>query len=397
MTKLRHNVTRLSRLELPGAGQVTVAGKYAYVGHITNKERLGTSILDISDPRKPRLLSQVHLEEADSHSHKARVAGELMIVNVEQNMGPAGRKAADGAPQANGYREGGFKLYDVSDRSKPKLIKHHRTYGRGVHRFDMDERYAYISTEMEGYVGNILVIYDIRDPARPAEVSRWWMPGQHVAGGEKPTWQGRRNRLHHALRFGDELWAGCWHGGLRVIDVSDIRVPRTIGEYNYHPPFPEPSHTFMPVPSRINGKRIAVAIDEEDHAHSAQDLERRRGRPHACLWVLDVTELPQIRPLSIFEVSEIDSPWSRAAPGRFGAHQFQEHMDGTLVYCAWFSGGLRIVDVADPSAPQEVGYFIPEPAAGKVAPQTNDVDVDERGLIYIGDRYAGFDILEFNR
>ena len=389
------NVRRLARLELPGAGQVTVEGKHAYVGHITNKERLGTSILDISDPRNPKLLSQMHVEEPDSHSHKARVAGDLMIVNVEQNMGPLGRKAADGSPQQSAYNEGGFKLYDVSDRRKPKLIAHHRTYGRGVHRFDMDERYAYISTEMDGYVGNILVIYDIRDPARPEEVSRWWMPGQHIARGEKPTWQGRRNRLHHALRFGDELWAGCWHGGLAVIDISDIRKPRTIGAYNYHPPFPEPSHTFMPVPSRINGRRIAVAIDEEDHAHSAEEMERRRGRPHACLWMLDVTDPASMKPLSLFEVSELDSPWSRAAPGRFGAHQFQEHMDGTLVYCTWFSGGLRIVDVADPMAPQEVGHFIPDPAPGKVAPQSNDVDVDQNGLIYLVDRYAGFDVLEF--
>ena len=394
--QLAHNVKRLSHLDLPGAGQVTVAGRYAYVGHITNKPRLGTSILDVSDPRKPRVVSQIHLDDADSHSHKARVAGELMIVNVEQNMGPAGRKAADSSAQKNDYREGGFKLYDISNKEKPRLIAHQRTHGRGVHRFDMDERYAYISTEMEGFVGNILVIYDIRDPARPAEVSRWWMPGQHVARGEKPTWAGRRNRLHHALRFGDELWAGCWQAGLRVIDISDIRSPRTVGEYNYHPPFPEPSHTFMPLPARINGRRIAVAIDEEDHAHSAEEMERRRGRPHACLWVLDVTDLDKMKPLSLFEVSELDSPWSRATPGRFGAHQFQEHMDGTLVYCAWFAGGLRIVDVADPAAPQEVGYFIPEPAAGKVAPQTNDVDVDANGLIYIVDRYSGFDVLEFS-
>jgi len=397
VSELEKNVRRLSRLELPGAGQVTVVGKYAYVGHITNKERLGTSILDVSDPRKPRLLTQIFLEEPDSHSHKARVVGDLMIVNVEQNMGPAGRKAADGSATQSSYGEGGFKLYDVSNRSTPRLITHCKTHGRGVHRFDMDESYAYISTEMEGYVGNILVIYDIRNPAHPEEVSRWWMPGQHVAGGEQPTWVGRRNRLHHALRFGDELWAGCWHGGVAVIDVSDIRQPRTLGSYNYHPPFPEPSHTFMPVPQRIGGRRIAVAIDEEDHAHSAAEMERRRGRPHGCLWVLDVTNLKEITPLSIFEVSELDSPWSRAAPGRFGAHQFQEHMDGTLVYCTWFSGGLRIVDVADPSAPQEVGYFIPQPAAGKVAPQTNDVDVDKNGLVYIVDRYAGFDILEFNR
>jgi hypothetical protein len=394
--QLAHNVKRLSHLDLPGAGQVTVAGKYTYVGHITNQQRLGTSILDVSEPRKPRLVSQIHLDDADSHSHKARVAGDLMIVNVEQNMGPLGRKTADGSAEKTTCREGGFKLYDVSNRAAPKLITHHRTFGRGVHRFDMDERYAYISTEMDGYVGNILVIYDIRNPARPTEVSRWWMPGQHVAGGEKPSWAGRRNRLHHALRFGDELWAGCWHAGLRVIDISDIRAPRTVGEYNYHPPFPEPSHTFMPVPSPIGGRRIALAIDEEDHAHSAEEMERRRGRPHACLWVLDVTDVSAMRPLSLYEVSELDSPWSRATPGRFGAHQFQEHMDGTLVYCAWFAGGLRIVDVADPAAAQEVGYFIPEPRAGKVAPQTNDVDVDANGLIYIVDRYSGFDVLEFS-
>jgi len=395
--QLARNVKRLSRLELPGAGQVTVEGRFAYVGHITNKDRLGTSILDISDPRQPKLLSQIAVDEPDSHSHKARVIGDLMIVNVEQNLGKLGRQGVDGSAEQTSYEHGGFKLYDIAERTRPKLITHVKTWGRGVHRFDMDQHYAYISTEMEGYVGNILVIFDIRHPAQPVEVSRWWMPGQHVAGGEQPTWVGRRNRLHHALRFGDELWAGCWHGGVAVIDVSDIRKPRTLGTYNYHPPFPEPTHTFMPVPERINGRRIAVAIDEEDHAHSADELERRKGRPHGCLWVFDVTDAAAMKPISIFEVSELDSPWSRATPGRFGAHQFQEHMKGTLVYCAWFSGGLRIVDVADPAAPQEVGWFIPEPAAGKPAPQTNDVDVDGRGLVYIVDRYTGFDILEFNR
>ena len=33
----------------------------------------------------------------------------------------------------------------------------------------MDENYAYMSTEMEGYVGNILVVYDHSDPTAPKE------------------------------------------------------------------------------------------------------------------------------------------------------------------------------------------------------------------------------------
>lgn len=72
-------------------------------------------------------------------------------------------------------------------------------------------------------------------------------------------------------------------------------------------------------------------------------------------------------------------------------------MEDTLVYCTWFAGGLRIVDVAQPQRPKEVGYFIPEPVMGQACPMSNDVETDSRGLIYVLDRFAGFDILEFDR
>ena len=312
--KLAHNVTRLGHLDLEGAGQILVEGNHAYVGHITNKAGLGTSIVDVADPKNPKIVSQIFLDDPDSHSHKARVIGDIMIVNSERNMTAIGRKAdelpklrtqlraalgrdathaelaaklgvavadipAVEAAEKKPYRQGGFKIYDVADRTKPKLICTQLTGGIGVHRFDMDADYAYISTEMEGYVGNILVIYDIRNPVKPTEVSRWWLPGQHIAGGEKPTWPGRQHRLHHTLRTGNRLWAGCWHGGVRIVDVNDIRKPTTIGAYNYHPPMPEPSHTFMGLTRKINGRDIAVAIDEEDHVHSDAEVAKRRGRP----------------------------------------------------------------------------------------------------------------------
>jgi hypothetical protein len=37
---------------------------------------------------------------------------------------------------------------------------------------------------------------------------------------------------------------------------------------------------------------------------------------------------------------------------------------------------------------------MPEPVNGNPSPQSNDVDVDERGLIYLLDRNDGLDILE---
>jgi hypothetical protein len=297
--------------------------------------------------------------------------------------------------ERRGYDNGGFKIYDVSVPSQPKLICYQKTGGIGVHRFDLDERYAYISTEMAGYVGNILVIYDLGDPLKPHEISRWWMPGQHVGAGETPTWSGRRHRLHHALRFGNEMWASCWHAGFRVVDVSNLSQPTTVGSYNYHPLFPEPTHTAIPVPVAVGGRRIALAIDEEDQAQNPAEEAARRGRPHACILTFDVSDLSAIKPLGQFQVSELDSPFSRTSGARFGAHQFCERMSGTLVHAVWFAGGLRVIDVAHPQSPREVGYFIPPPVAGKAAPQSNDVALDERGLIYVVDRHVGFDVLEF--
>jgi hypothetical protein len=418
-TPLARKVRRIGHLDLPGGGQVVVEAKHAYVGHM--KPPHGTSILDVADPARPRVVAQIGLEGDDSHTHKVRVVGDLMFVNVEQNerhfrrkgdrlphlradlQAKLGRPPSDAelaaelkvgkndipaldAARERGYRDGGFRIYDIADKARPRLIHHQKTYGFGVHRFDVDQRYAYISTEMEGYLGNIMVIYDIRDPARPGEMARWWMPGQHVAGGETPTWRGYRNRLHHAMRDGDELWASVWHAGIRVLDVTDIGNPKVVGAYDYHPPIPEPTHTVMPVRVPVQGRRIAIAVDEEhDHVY---------GQPHGFVWVLDVSDLADIRPLSTFQLSEMESPWSRSG-ARFGAHQYQEHLDDTLIFSVWFAGGLRILDVADPFLPKEVGHFIPEPVDGHPAPQSNDVDVDRNGLIYVIDRNAGFDVLEY--
>ncbi|MGB6349613.1 MAG: RNA polymerase subunit sigma-70 [Pseudolabrys sp.] len=428
---LARNVRRIGHLNLPGAGQVTVAGDYAYVGHIPNKDNLGTSIVDISDPKNPRVVAAVTLDDPSSHSHKVRVAGGLMVVNHERNPTPVGRRAeqlpgvrrelrealgrepsraelaqklsvtetdlvAIETAEKQPYRNGGFRIYDVGNPAAPKLIHHQLTGGIGVHRFDMDERYAYISTEMDGFIGNILVIYDLRNPGNPDEISRWWMPGQNLAAGEKPSWSGKRHRLHHALRFGDEMWASCWHGGFRIIDVADLKKPNTVASYNYHPPFPEPTHTVVPVPVKFGGRRIAIAIDEEDQAQGVNEEQARRGRPHAGMSIFDVSDYANVKALSLFEVSELDSPFARTPGARFGAHQFNERMAGTLVFAVWFSAGLRVVDVADPASPREVGCFIPEPVSGRSAPQSNDVVLDQRGLIYVVDRHVGFDVLEFD-
>ena len=79
-----------------------------------------------------------------------------------------------------------------------------------------------------------------------------------------------------------------------------------------------------------------------------------------------------------------------------GCHQPSERLSGTIIPFAWFAQGLRLFDVADPYAPREVGHYMPDPPAGADRASSNDVTMDERGLIYLVDRINGVDVIETN-
>ena len=372
------NVRHVSRMELPGGGQITIQGHFAFVGHQNGPE--GTTILDISDPRKLKIVSRLMTPNFVTHTHKIRVVDDLMFTNSEYQPGTARAK----------FDDPGFCIYDVKDKTKPKLVKFMRTHGKGVHRFDLDDRYAYISTEVEGFVGNILVIYDIRDPANPAEVGRWWLKGQNVAAGETPHPKGTDHKLHHAMRSGNEMYAGCWMSGVAIVDISDISKPRTLSHYEYDPPHPEPTHTFLKVPFEIGGRKIAVSTEEE-RGHRGADA----GKPHAPFRTWDVTDPAKPKILCTYEVPHSASPYD-GNKVRFGAHQLREQVDKDgLVYVTWFGAGLRIIDINDPVHPTERGHIIPKPGNGQTSPLTNDVAMDERGLIYFTDKACGLDVIEF--
>ena len=412
--QLERNIKRIGHLDIAGGGQVVTQGDYAYIGHMDAPH--GTSIIDISNPKDPKKICHIAPPDAYSHTHKVRVQGDIMITNVEM----AGRhflRKGDKIPalrakglsdsaiakelsvkesdisilqeaQERGYDGGGFRVWDISNKEKPRLLSYIKTDGFGVHRFDMDRDFAYISTEMPGYIGNILMVYDLSDPENPREVNRWHMKGQHLAAGEVPIWPGYSHRLHHAMRVGSELWAAVWQAGFKVLDASDIAsgvAPKVLGEYAWPAAIPEPTHTVMPFEKTINGRRYAMAIDEE-HDH-------KPGRLHGFMWVLDVTDFSDIKAISAWDLTERASPWVGEPGVRFGGHQFREKLDTTLVYATWFAGGLRVLDLADPHMPVEVAHYIPPLNVLGTAAQSNDVDVDDRGLIYLLDRNDGLDIL----
>jgi hypothetical protein len=107
--------------------------------------------------------------------------------------------------------------------------------------------------------------------------------------------------------------------------------------------------------------------------------------------MVDITDEKHPMPFASFQVDGVDgSP----QPEFTGCHQPVETITSTEVPTAWFAYGLRVVDIAKPHAPREAAHFLPAPPAGHDRVCSNDVFVDDRGLIYLIDRGRGMHILE---
>lgn len=364
--------TRLvAHIDCPGGGQVWVDGTTLFVAHM--RPPAGTSMFDVADPSRPRPLASVGMP-AGWHSHKVRAQNGIMVVNHE--------KLGDGSPDFGG----GLGIYDVSEPARPRLIVKWRTAGSGVHRYDFDGRYAYISPTAEGFVGNIVMILDLADPARPAEVGRWWVPGQNSAAGETYPWHDYVTpRCHHPLRLGDRLYVSYWHHGLFILDIADLSRPRLVSSINTSPAHPHPTHTCLRVPEKLRGRKIMVVADE--------DVAKLRPSPPAFAWVYDITDETQPLPIATIQVPDLD-PDGTPQPPMTGCHQPSERFHGTIIPFAWFAQGMRLMDISDPFRPSEVGCYVPDPPEGCERASSNDVTIDARGLIYLVDRQRGVDVIE---
>lgn len=358
-------------VDCAGGGQIIVRNGIAYVGHMRAPH--GTSIVDVRDPKNPKVLAELPMPPG-THSHKVRVAGDIMVINQEINNN-------DKNPPSPDFR-GGICIYDISTPAKPQLLSRWETGGQGVHRFDLDERYAYLSSTAEGYLAHLVIILDLKDPRNPVEVSRWWMPGQWTAGGETPNWEKTAHRCHHPLRMGNRLYTSYWQAGFHILDIEDIAKPKRISGLDWSPPFDCPTHTALPIPFEIRGRRYMVVADE--------DVYRPLDGVPAFLWMVDITDERNPMPVGSFQIEGLEGPQPLAT----ACHQPCEIVTGTEIPAAWFAHGLRVIDIANPHALREVAYFVPDVPQGCERVQANDVTVDERGLLYLTDRQRGLTIVE---
>jgi hypothetical protein len=409
---LAKNTKLVSEYDLEGRGdgfQIAKKGNYLYFCHFFSS---GFSVVDVKDPKKPKVVKFIPSENPHAWNIKCRVFGDILIVAEEWKFfepikytvfEEQIKKGIFVSVGENGPKEpiqAGIKIYDVSKPADPKLLSFYKVggwskEGGGVmcHRFSFDGHYAYLSAAMPGYRGKILLIVDLSNPREPREVSKWWMPGQWIAGGERPTWKGNTNdRMHLAIGMGDRCYAAWFGLGAVILDISDITMPMPIAQFNYD--WGGMTHTFLPIKDR----KFAVLVNEWKHTY-----------------MVDIRDEVHPKVVAMFPLASRDlmkRGTLRAHPEIGPAiHNIHENYPGPdsfrsndIIFACCGPAGLRIYDVSDPYRVEEVGSYVPGTPAKQYDPRgplywgvdVEDIWVDNKGLIYLSDWNGGLRIVEFN-
>jgi hypothetical protein len=204
---------------------------------------------------------------------------------------------------------------------------------------------------------------------------------------------------------GDRAYLSYGAGGMVILDITDIAVPRLVSRLDPGPALGSwlGCHTVVPYPRRkiaaVNNEAIAEGGSTAEPLNYAVIVDiADETKPRVISWLPAPTPPP-------------GSPYKNFCEkgGRFGPHNQhhpQHHPDlearDDRIYLTYFNAGLRVYDIADPYAPREIGYFVPpDPPERlgllpkKLVTQTEDVLVDRRGYIYITDKNWGIHILEW--
>jgi hypothetical protein len=177
----------LSRMEWPGQEPTVVTMRDSLVFVATKLG--GGKIVDVVDPARPRLVSEIGPEHC---------GGDLVV-------------AGDVLYSMSNWPEG-VSILDIADPFSPRPIGFIPMYAGSSLAIGRD---SLLGTQ--GYRG--VAIYDVGDPSNAERL-----------GEIPPT---GRDITDDVVAVGDIAYTACWGVGLQVHDISDPANPRLVGEVHW--------------------------------------------------------------------------------------------------------------------------------------------------------------------
>ena len=232
---------------------------YLYVAHLWHS---GFSVIDITDATTPRVIRFVP-GPPNTWTLQVQIADGLMITSQERIPEGWGN-------QSGSAFGGGSAICSLADPEDPKELGIYRTGGKGTHRnFYAGGPYVHTTALPESYDGHIYQIVDISSPASRVDVSRWWRHGQWTAGGEPGVKFG--TLLHGGVYVrGERAHLPYSTGGPVILDISDVKSPKLVGDLPFSPPFQAYIcvHTAVPLSDRPLVVVNSEAIEEQGKNHT---------------------------------------------------------------------------------------------------------------------------------
>ena len=245
----------------------------------------------------------------------------------------------------------GLQIVDLSALpDTARLVRTDTSTFISAHTIWIADHYLYaMGTRAEAGVNGGAVILDLEpDPEHPRRV-----------GGVDPHY------FHDAFVRNDTLLGAAINGdGGDIYDVSDKANPVHLGTITY--PFSGTHNTEL-----LTDGRYAVTSDEV-------------GFTPKTLKVWDISDLNDIVKVGEYTPNIVETIHNTRIRGRYA-------------YIAWYTAGVRVIDMIDPRHPREVGFIdtYPGPDGGfngvwEVFPHFPS------GKIIASDRNSGLYVLEFN-
>jgi hypothetical protein len=407
----------------------------AYVGHHGGTESVpkpfnpltrqaefnGTSIIDVTDPKQPRYLVHVPAQEGLGEQ-----GGAQMVRACEGKTLPKGDPGKVYLLRTFGGQ--GHEMWDVTKPENPSLITRISWNLKDTHKswWECDTGIAYLVSGVDTWrTRRMTEVFDLSDPTKPRKIRDFGLTGQQPgATGAVPTelhGMVSTGPLRNRIYFGYGTNKG---GVLQIVDreklltgpmeptPDNLRYP-VIGQLDMLPLVG--AHSAIPLGKMkiaqfgrdlAGAERDMVMIVDESLVNECQAAETRQ-----MVWFVDASIESRPMVVSNFNVREVGDFCGRG--GRFGAHSGNESMAPVfhqkLAFVTWFNAGVRAIDIRDPYSPKQAGYFIPSITEAtekrcikvdgqdrcKIAIQSNNLETDDRGYIYVVDRAnTGMHILE---
>ncbi|MBT2377018.1 hypothetical protein AMK21_24445 [Streptomyces sp. CB00316] len=372
-------------------------GKYAYVGNYD-----GFVIYDISNPKKPKTVSEVLCPGAQND---ISVSGNLLFLSTDSSRSDDSCSSVT-QPATEKSSWEGMKIFDISDKRHPRYIAAVETAcGSHTHTLVPDGKkniYIYVSSYSPNeafpdcqppHDGISIIKVPVKKPqkAKLVSFSNLFPDGGNPGAPQNPGVSKTTGCHDITVLPSKDLAAGACMGDGLLFSIKDPERPKIIDRVQDNVNF-----AFWHSATFNQGANKVVFTDELGGGGAAtcnEEIGPKRGADG----IYDIVGKGDERKLVFRSYFKIDRHQADVEVCVAHNGSIIPVKGRDLMVQAWYQGGLSVWDFTDSAEPKEIAFFERGPVTlDRVTTAGPWSAYYYNGYIYSSDIAKGFDVLKLN-